>query len=145
MKRIRFLIAASSALAISLAVNAGAQDTTRAAAGDVARAPTFASMITAINASAGSVEKIKARTAIQETELRLVDAGELLASGNEADFNSAIEKNTSTLDSLRAALQANETVVKVLTNHPAKLTAADIVGADILADGQVVVFYRKKQ
>ena len=138
-------VAAAAFVAIATPSIARAQDTTRATSkGEVATMPNYNSLLTAINATAATNAKLKGMTAIEATNIQLVNVEDLLKGNDVEALNSALKKNEADLATLRTTLGGNATVSGALTANATPLAATDVVATDVGADGKVVVYYWKK-
>ncbi|HUQ80575.1 MAG TPA: hypothetical protein VM076_05550 [Gemmatimonadaceae bacterium] len=145
----RILLAAlATAFAVAVAAPSvsQAQDTTtkKTSAGEVALKPNFGSLISAINAASAHNDKLKAMTEINASNVTLVNVDELLKGNNTEALQNALKKNEADLATLRTTLGANTALTGVMTANAVPLTAADVVAADVGADGNVTVYYWKK-
>lgn len=144
MKSTRFLLGLAAVAVSSLvAASAGAQDTT-VAKGEVAQPHTFVSLISAVNATPATVEALKARTAIKETEIKLVNASPLIEGTSDSALTAALEKNAKDIEQLRTVLGAQSVITEALAKTDPKLTIADVIAADVHVDGTIDLFYRPK-
>jgi len=144
MKSTRFLLGlAAVAVSSFVAVSAGAQDTT-VAKGEVAQPHTLVSLISAVNATPATVEALKARTAIKETEIKLVNASPLIEGASDSALTAALEKNAKDIEQLRTVLGAQSVITEALAKTDPKLTIADVIAADVHVDGTIDLFYRPK-
>ena len=150
-------IATAAVAAIATPSLSHAQNPTTTSKGDVAMAPGFGSLISAINATSAHNDKIKAMTDLSATNVQLVNVADLLKGNNVEALNNALQKNETDIATLRTTLGANQAVTTVLSSAtpaaatpPATATAApaitanDIVAADVAPDGKVVIYYWKK-
>jgi len=153
----RTLLAAVATAALAAVVTPSlsfAQDTTtKTSKGEVAMsAPNFGSLISAINASAKHNDHLKGMTTVNATDVQLVNVADLLKGNDASALTNALTKNQSDIESLRTTLGANNTINGLITGTPApgatsadaKLSTADIVAADVGADGKIVLYYWKK-
>lgn len=113
--------------------------------GEVATAPSFGSLISAINSSAAHNDKLKAATTLTAENVQLVDVSTLLQGNNVEALNEALSKNEADVTALRTTIGANTTINSLLTANATPLTGADVVATDVGADGKVIVYYWKKQ
>ncbi len=145
------LVAALAAALVVGTTTAQAQDSTRRdttrqeSRGDVTTAPTFASVIAALNTTTANVEKLKGMTDLTAANVRVVDAA-TLAQGNDAQaLQQAIEANQAAIDSLRAVVTGNPTLSGALAGPAGTPTpVTDIIGVDIGPTGNVVLFTYKR-
>ena len=145
MKKNNLIVAAGTLLVgLALAPSLQAQqDTTRKqSTGEVATAPSFASLISSIDGTRDNLVKLAALTSLKPSDVRLVSAASLTA-GKEADFKAALEKNAAGVTELQAAIGKNEAITSALGANDPKLTAADVVAIHVGDDGVVQVFYNK--
>jgi hypothetical protein len=127
-----------------VASTASAQDTTRKqSTGEVAPMPGFGALVAALNTSKQAVDRLKSTPAVTAANIQIVDAKPLIASGKQADFDAAVEKNRAAQTELRAELQKNETISKALADHEQKLTPNDIVAARVTESGQITLYFNK--
>jgi len=153
----RTLLAAVATAALAAVVTPSlsfAQDTTtKTSKGEVAMsAPNFGSLISAINASAKHNAALKAMTTVNATDVQLVNVADLLKGNDASALDAALTKNQSDIDALRSTLGANTTINTVITGTAApgaaaadaKLSASDVVAADVGANGKVTLYYWKK-
>lgn len=144
MKSTRFLLGlAAVAVSSFVAAQAGAQDTT-VAKGEVAQPHTFVSLVAAINATPATLEALKARSEIKETDVKLVNAASLIAVENDSALTAALEKNAKDIEQLRSILGAQAAITDALAKADPKATIADVIAADIHVDGSIDLFYRPK-
>jgi hypothetical protein len=138
-------LATAAAAAIVTPSVSQAQDTTRATSkGEVATAPSFGSLMSAINSASANNNKLKAMTDISAANVQLVNVDDVAKGNNTEALTNALKKNEADLTSLRATLGTNTALSGVLTANTTPLTAADVVAADVSPDGKVVVYYWKK-
>lgn len=156
MKRILMISSLAAAFGLTLPALASAQDTVRRG-GEVARTPSYATLMSALASTQRATEQIKGLTTINATDVRVVDVKDFVTTTNETEFNDAIGRHQAELDSLHAAIEANATLSQAIASHkPAgamadttmqagqALTAKDVVAAEVLDDGEVVLYVRKK-
>ena len=147
MQKRTFLAAIATAAAVAVATPSvsQAQDTTRATSkGEVAIAPNFGSLISAINSASAHNDKLKAMTDITAANVQLVNVEDLLKGNNAEALTNALKKNETDITALRTTLGANTALSGVMTANATPVTPADVVAADVAADGKVVVYYWKK-
>jgi hypothetical protein len=138
-------LATAAAAAIVTPSVSQAQDTTRATSkGEVATAPSFGSLMSAINSASANNNKLKAMTDISASNVQLVNVDDVAKGNNTEALTNALKKNDADLTALRTTLGTNTALSGVLTANATPLTAADVVAADVSPDGKVVVYYWKK-
>lgn len=143
MRRTRFLLTLATFAATVIAGSAGAQDTT-VSKGEVAKPPTFNSLVAAVSATPATVEALKARTMINEAEVRLVDATPLIAGQDESALKAALEQHAAAIEQLRTTLGAQAAVTGALEKQEPKATVADVIAVEVHVDGTMDVYYRAK-
>ena len=139
-----------------------AQNPTTTSKGEVAIAPSFGSLISAINSTSAHNDKIKAMTDLSAANVQLVNVADLLKGNNVEALNNALQKNEADIATLRTTLGANTTIASVLSTDSAKaattttdtttstaakanaVTANDVIAVDVGADGKVILYYWKK-
>ena len=165
----RTLLAAVATAAIAAMVTpslSNAQDTTvkkpTVSKGEVAMAPSFNSLISAINSGTASSDKIKSLTTVNAADVQFVNVEDLLKGNDPQALNDALSKNKEGVDALQSALGSNPALNLLLASSDtaaakvtppaaapmpgmAKPSAKDIVAADVSADNKVVLYYWKKQ
>jgi hypothetical protein len=150
MKKLGFILAGTVAFAV-VAAPLSAQDTTRrdttrrASPGAVAKMPTFRGLIAAINNASETATKVEGLTTLEASKVRIVDTKQLVTPAEQADFTATIEKNAAALDGLRTALGKNQVITKSLADHSPRLTLADVVGVEVMDDGDVFVYVKPAQ
>jgi hypothetical protein len=112
--------------------------------GEVAIAPSFASLISAIDSTAARNDKLKAATMLTPDKVHLVNVEDLLQGNDVEALKSALTKYESDITTLRTTIGENATITNALTTNTAKLEAKDVVATDVRADGKVIVYYWKK-
>jgi hypothetical protein len=133
---------AALAVAAFVAGSAGAQEQ-KTSKGDVARAPTIASLMSAIEGTQATVTAIKAREAIKADDIILVDASTVIGAQSDSSVKAALMTQSAHVDSLRAAIGARAEVTALLDKQSVKLTAADVIAAEVLSDDKILVYFRK--
>jgi len=130
--------------------------------GDVDMAPSFASLMRAVNSQATKTDSIKALSNVSASNVQLVNVEDLLKGNDEEALKTALQKNESAISTLRSTLGADSTISNVITTGGSAnaatstststpttsantaLTTNDIVAADVTSDGKVVLYYWKK-
>ena len=131
--------------------------------GEVALAPNFGSLMSAINSASAQNGKIKTLTDVSAANVQLVNVADLLKGNNVEALNNALQKNEADIATLRGTLGANKALSDMITTATVTtttttattdtaaaaakaqtLTTNDIVAADVAADGKVVLYYWKK-
>jgi len=159
----RTLLAAMAVAAIAAIATpsiSSAQDTTKkeTSKGEVAMAPNFGSLISAINASSKHNDHIKSLTDLNAANVQLVNVEDLLHGNDVNALNNALQKNQADITTLQTTLGANSTINAAITAttlpsaaaatdstaKAATLTASDVIAADVTPDGKVVLYYWKK-
>ena len=145
MKRHIFtVLSAALMLGLATASQAAAQDTTRKESkGDVAAAPSFATMMTAVNATTPTIAKVDALTDLKAEQIRIVDVKTLISDANEKELTTALETNKTATESLHKSLQKHQLVSKAIADHPAKFEPDDVVAADV-TDGMLTLYVWKR-
>ncbi len=141
MKRNLLIGSLLMAAAAFLTDTAGAQDTVRSA-GVLARTPSYSSLIAALAATPAATEKVGNR-AVTATDIRVVDANTVIGSDNDEPIKAALEQHKELISALRAAVAKNMAYTVALAAHKEKPEAKDVIAVDILADGDVLVYFRK--
>jgi hypothetical protein len=141
MKRILLIGSLSIAAAALLSESAGAQDTLQRP-GALARTPSYASLIAALAATPASTEKVSTRT-VTATDIRVVDATTVIGADNDEPIKAALEQHKDHIAALRDAVAKNMAYTAALAGHKDKPEAKDVIAVDILADGDVLVYFRK--
>jgi len=147
MQKRTFLAALATAAAVAVVTPSisQAQDTTRATSkGEVALAPSFTSLMTAISSTSANTAKLKAMTDIAAANVQLVNVQDLLKDNSSDSLTATLKQNDADITALRTTLGANTALAGVLTANTTPLTANDVVAADVTADGKVVLYYWKK-
>jgi len=129
------------AAATFLAGTAGAQDTVRSP-GALARTPSYASLIAALAATPPATELVTTRT-VTATDIRVIDASTVIGSENDEPIKAALDQHKDHISALRAAVAKNMAYTVALAAHKEKPEAKDVIAVDILADGDVLVYFRK--
>ena len=120
-----------------------AQDTTRVASnGDVAVTLTFRALMVALNNTEPMTNRVETLTALHADQIRLIDVKDLVTAERVSAFRAARARNADAIANLRDALRRNELVVKALADHPAKPALTDVMAADVLRDGTLIVYYQ---
>jgi hypothetical protein len=147
MQKRTFLAALATAAAVAVVTPSisQAQDTTRATSkGEVALAPSFTSLMTAISSTSATTAKLKAMTDIAAANVQLVNVQDLLKDNSADSLTATLKQNDADITALRTTLGTNTALTGVLTANTTPLTANDVVAADVTADGKVVLYYWKK-
>ena len=142
---------------------------TRTSTGDVAKTPSFVSLMSALSSTAAHTEKLAAKTDLTAQNVQFVNVDELLQGSNAQALELALAKHEPQITALRTALAEHEsfkTVLSTATTTPAAtsttsttdtarstataaasspITTDDIIAVDVQDEGDVVVYYRKKQ
>jgi hypothetical protein len=147
MQKRTFLAALATAAAVAVVTPSisQAQDTTRATSkGEVALAPSFTSLMTAISSTSANTAKLQAMTDIAAANVQLVNVEDVLKDNSSDSLTATLKQNDADITTLRTTLGKNTALTGVLTANTTPLTANDVVAADVTADGKVVLYYWKK-
>jgi len=138
-------LAAAAVVAIATPSISHAQDTTKKESkGEVAMAPSFSSLMSALNSTAAQNAKLTAMTEITAANVQLVSVDSLVTSTNADSLKSALKTNEADVATLRKTLGANTALTTILKGNTPTLTADDVIATDVAADGKVTVYYWKK-
>lgn len=141
MKRSMLISSLVLAGAAFLPAFAGAQDTLQRP-GALARTPSFGSLTASLAATTKATELVTSR-AVTGTDVRVINATTVIGSDNAETVNSALEQRKDDIAALRAALSKNAAYTAALAAHADKPEVAHVIAVDILASGDVLVYFRK--
>lgn len=145
MRTTRLLLTlATFAATTFVAASAGAQDTT-VSRGEVAKTPTFNSLVAAVNATPATVEALKARTMIKDTEIKLVNAKPLIEGQDESTLKAALEQHAAAIEQLRTSLGTQAAITAALEKADPKVTIADVIAVDLHVDGTLDIYFKAKE
>ena len=138
-------LAAAAFVAIATPSISQAQDTTvKVSKGEVALAPNFASLMSALKSSAAQNAKWTAMTTeLTAANVQLVNV-DSLQDTNADSLTAALKTNETDVATLRKTLGTNTALSAILKANTPELTADDVIATDVGADGKVVVYYWKK-
>ena len=139
-------LAAAAVVAIATPSISQAQDTTKkVSTGEVAIAPSFSSLMSALTTSAAQNAKLTAMTTeLTAANVQLVNVDSLVTSDNADSLKAALKTNEADVATLRKTLGANTALSTILKGNTPELTADDVIATDVAADGKVTVYYWKK-
>ena len=139
-------LAAAAVVAIATPSISHAQDTTKKESkGEVAMAPSFSSLMSALNSAAAQNAKLTAMTTeLTAANVQLVNVDSLVTSSNADSLKAALKTNEADVATLRKTLGANTALAAILKGNTPELTADDVIATDVAADGKVTVYYWKK-
>ena len=139
-------LATAAVVAIATPSISQAQDTTKKESkGEVAMAPSFSSLMSALNSVAAQNAKWTAMTTpITAENVQLVNAESLLQGNDVEAFKTALKTNEADVATLRKTLGANTALATILKGNTPELTADDVIATDVSADGKAIVYYWKK-
>jgi hypothetical protein len=141
MKRILLIGSLSIAAASFVADSASAQDTLQRP-GELARTPSYASLIASLAATPAAIEKVTART-VTATDIRVVDVTTVMGAESDEPIKAALDQHKDHIDALRAAIGKNMAYTVALAGHKEKPEAKDVIAVDILDSGDVLVYFKK--
>lgn len=119
------LAAAALAVVTVPGIASGQQPTQQTSRGDVAAAPSYSTLILAVNNTAANTEKLKGVTDLTAEKVVVVNVQEILQGNSVDSLTAAIEQRSSDLTTLRAALDANEIITaQIRATTPAAAAAA---------------------
>lgn len=145
MIRRSLLLASVAAAVLALPAAARAQDTV-SRGGEVARVPSYATLMTALSGTHGTAQQVAQLPAtLQATDVRIVDVSTLLTPENKAEFTEAFERHRAERDSLQAAIQEHQVLSQALAQHESQALATDVVAAEITPSGEVVLYVKKEK
>jgi hypothetical protein len=131
-------------LALVFSIAAPAQDTT-VSKGDVARAPSFTSLMASYQHFPATLEALKKMTAIKGTDVTVVDATPLVTGESEQLLKTQLERHAAHITELQQLLSAQAEVTASLSKDAPGRTVADVIAADTQADGKVVLYVHPKK
>jgi hypothetical protein len=138
----KFLIPATAFLFALVAIPASAQDTL-VSRGDVAKAPSFEGLITAMTKTPGTIEELLKRQTIAEGDILVVDSKPLLAGKGEEMLKIQFDRNKDGIKQLQEILGKHPAVEARLKKESANPSVSEIIAAELVADGKVQLYYRK--
>ena len=130
-----FLLAVVTAPAMS-------QDTL-VSRGDVAKAPSFEGLITAMEKTPGVIEALLKRTAIADSEIVVIDTKPLLEGKGEDMLKIQLDRNKDGIKQLQEILSKHPSVEARLKKESASPSVSEVIAAEVGADGKVQLYYRK--
>lgn len=143
-KRTLLTALAAAAIAAVATPNVTFAQQQKESKGEVATAPSFGSLMSAINSQAAHNEKLKAATTLTAEQVQLVNVEDLLKGNNVEALTGALSKAETDVTALRTTVGENAIITNALTTNPAKLEAKDVVATEVSPDGKVIVYYWKK-
>ncbi len=154
MQKHHLLSAVVAAIVVGAAPAAAQSDSTKAkadsakpvqqqSAGDVAITSDAEAALAAVTNASAALAKIQAATSVTAEQVRLVAVPAAAPDDSANALAAAIEKNATDLAALRIAIDANTGLKAALDAKG--IASADVIGADVAADGKVTVFHQKKQ
>jgi hypothetical protein len=141
MKRILLIGSLSIAAVAFLSESASAQDTLQRP-GTLARSPSYASLLAALAATPAATERVNTRT-VTATDIRVIDINSVIGTESDEPIKAALEQHKDHISELRAAVGKNMAYTVALASHKEKPEAKDVIAVDILADGDVLVYFKK--
>ena len=141
MKRKLLIGSLCLAAAALVTSNAAAQDTLQRP-GELARTPSYTSLIASLGAIGAATEKITSRT-VTATDIRVVDVSTIMGSESEEPIKMALEQHKDLITALREAIGKNAAYTAALAAHKDKPEATDVIAVDILDTGDVLVYFKK--
>lgn len=121
--------------------NAAAQDTLQRP-GELARTPSYASLIASLAATGTATEKVASRT-VTATDIRVVDVSTIMGSESDEPIKAALDQHKDLITALRAAIAKNPAYTVALAAHKDKPEADNVIAVDILDNGDVLVYFKK--
>jgi hypothetical protein len=141
MKRSMLISSLVVAAAVFASSSARAQDTLQRQ-GALARTPSYASLTASLAATPKSTELITSRT-VTATDVRVINAITVIGSDNAETVNAALEQRKDDIAALRDAISKNTIYTAALAAHNDKPEVVHVIAVDILASGDVLVYFRK--
>lgn len=141
MKRNLLFGALCLAAASLFSSTAVAQDTLQRP-GELARTPSYTSLINSLAAAGAATEKITSRT-VTATDIRVVDVATVMGSESDEPIKAALEEHKDLISALREAISKNPAYTVALAAHSEKPEANDVIAVDILDTGDVLVYFKK--
>jgi hypothetical protein len=141
MKRTLLIGSLCLAAAAFVTSSAGAQDTLQRP-GELARTPSYTSLIASLAAVGAATEKITSRT-VTATDIRIVDVSTIMGSESDEPIKAALEQHKDLITALREAIGTNPAYTVALAAHKDKPEAKDVIAVDILDTGDVLVYFKK--
>ena len=141
MKRILLIGSLSIAAVAFLSESASAQDTLQRP-GTLARSPSYSSLLAALAATPAATERVNTRT-VTATDIRVIDVNSVIGTESDEPIKAALEQHKDHISELRAAVGKNMAYTVALASHKDKPEAKDVIAVDILADGDVLVYFQK--
>lgn len=138
----KLLIPATALLLAVIAAPAMAQDTL-VSRGDVARAPSFEGLITAMTNTPGAIEELLKRQTIADTDIQVVDTKPLLEGKGDEMLKIQLDRNKDSIKQLQEILGKHPAVETRLKKESAEPSVTEVIAAELLADGKIQLYYRK--
>jgi Flp pilus assembly protein TadD len=138
----KLLIPATALLLAVVAAPAMAQDTL-VSRGDVAKAPSFENLITAMTNTPGAIDSLLKRQTIAEGDIMVVDTKPLLEGKGDEMLTIQLDRNKDQIKQLQEVLGKHPAVEARLKKESASPSVNEVIAAEVLADGKVQLYYRK--
>lgn len=134
------------AAALLLAVTTApvlAQDTL-VSGGDVAKpAPSFESLIGAMNNTQATIDELLKHQTIDDSIIVVVDTKPLLEGKGDEMLKIQLDRNKDAIKQLQEVLEKHPAVAARLKKESADPSVNEVIAAEILADGKLQLYYRK--
>jgi hypothetical protein len=136
------LLAAAAMVALGTTA-ATAQDTTRKESkGDVKSAPTVASIVMVVDGSLATAGKLGSMKMETPPNVEFVDVKSIAAAeSDQAILKTAVEKNKDSIKQLQEELKKHPPIVTAINNQEKKPEVGDVIGAELLGEGDKLVLY----
>jgi hypothetical protein len=138
----KLLIPATALFLAVIAVPASAQDTL-VSRGDVAKAPSFDGLISALTKTTGTVDELLKKQTISEDEIMVVDTKPLLEGKGDEMLKIQLERNKDGIKQLQEVLSKHPAVEARLKKESADPSVSEVIAAEMTADGKIQLYYRK--
>jgi hypothetical protein len=138
----KLLIPATALFLAVIAVPASAQDTL-VSRGDVAKAPSFDGLISAMTKTTGTVDELLKKQTISEDEIMVVDTKPLLEGKGDEMLKIQLERNKDGIKQLQEVLSKHPAVEARLKKESADPSVSEVIAAEMTADGKIQLYYRK--
>jgi hypothetical protein len=80
---------------------------------------------------------------INESDLMVVDTRPLITGQGEENLKIQLERHDAHIKHLREILSKHPAVAERLTKESANPSISEIIGAEVLGDGKIQLYYRK--
>ncbi len=137
------LLVPATALLLAVFAAPGLAQDTLVSRGDVAKAPSFEGLISAMTKTQATIDELLKKQVVNDSDLVVIDTKPLLEGKGDEMLKIQLDRNKDAIKQLQEILEKHPAVAARLKKESADPSINEVIAAELAADGKLHLYYRK--